>query len=75
MKVKAKISFCGALTMAKGETLPIDDNKVVDDLIEAGYVEVVEEKEPKSEPEKEPEQESEEKQVQNEDKRGKPKSD
>lgn len=65
MKIKAKISFCGALTMAKGETLPIDDNKVVDDLIEAGYVEVVEEKEP----------EQEKKQVQNEDKRGKPKSD
>ncbi len=69
MKIKAKISFCGALTMAKGETKTIEDNKVVDDLIEAGYVEVVEEKEPEEKPAQE------KKQVRNENKRGKPKSD
>ena len=57
MKIKAKISFCGGLTMAKGEEKEIKNNKIVDDLIEAGYVEVIEEKN------------------QNEDKRGKAKSD
>ncbi len=42
MKVKAKISFAGNITMAKGETRNIDSDEVVKDLISAGYVEPVE---------------------------------
>ena len=39
MKIKAKTSFCGALTMAKGETREYSDNAVLTDLLKAGYIE------------------------------------
>ena len=42
MKVKAKVSFAGNITMAKGETKNIDSDEVAKDLIGAGYVEPVE---------------------------------
>ena len=42
MKVKAKVCFCGIVNMSKGEVRDIKDKYVLDDLIKAGYVEVVE---------------------------------
>ena len=41
MKVKAKTSFAGIVTMAAGETRDIPDAKIVKDLVQAGYVEEV----------------------------------
>ena len=43
MKIKAKTNFCGALTMAKGETRECSDETVLTDLLRAGYVEEVKE--------------------------------
>ena len=43
MKIKAKISFCGALSMGKGEVREYSDEAVLSDLLRAGYVEEVEE--------------------------------
>ena len=42
MKVKALQSFTGVLTMQKGKIADCDDEVVVRDLLEAGYVELVE---------------------------------
>lgn len=44
MKIRALTSFSGMLCMAKGEVIECDDKEVLDDLIDAGYVEPVEEK-------------------------------
>ena len=41
MKVKAKTSFAGIVTMAAGEIRDIPDAKIVKDLVQAGYVEEV----------------------------------
>ena len=57
MKVKALQSFTGVLTMQKGKIADCDDEVVVRDLLEAGYVELVE---PKDEPKVEPTGESQE---------------
>lgn len=38
MKIKAIISFCGALTMAAGDVRECSDDAVVSDLLQAGYV-------------------------------------
>lgn len=46
MKVEAVISFCGVLSMAKGEVREYSNEAVLTDLISAGYV-----KEIKDEPE------------------------
>lgn len=43
MKVRATISFCGAVTMAKGEVSECVDNDTLKDLLSCGYVEPVEE--------------------------------
>lgn len=43
MKIKAKISFCGVLSMGKGEVREYSDEAVLSDLLRAGYVEKVEE--------------------------------
>lgn len=64
MKVKALQSFTGVLTMHKGMVADCDNEVVVRDLLEAGYVELVETKiEPETESvgesqESEPETES-----------------
>lgn len=64
MKVKALQSFTGVLTMHKGMIADCDNEVVVRDLLEAGYVELVETKiEPETESvgesqESEPETES-----------------
>lgn len=48
MKVEAVISFCGVLSMAKGEVREYSNEAVLADLISAGYVkEIKEETEPK----------------------------
>lgn len=43
MKAKAKVPFCGLVTMAAGEVKDITDKALVSDLIQAGYVVPVEE--------------------------------
>lgn len=40
--VKAKVSFVGVVTMGAGEVRNIEDKLVLDDLLAAGYVELVE---------------------------------
>lgn len=49
MKVKALISFCGKLSMGKGEVIDCRDEALASELVSAGYIERVEE--PKAEPE------------------------
>lgn len=41
MKVKAKVSFSGLITMHQGEEREIEDKAIRDDLLGAGYVEEV----------------------------------
>ena len=41
MKVKALTSFAGAFTMAKGEVKECSDKAILQDLLQAGYVEKV----------------------------------
>jgi len=43
MKVRATKSFCGAVTMRRGQEADIKDMFIVDDLLKAGYVEALEE--------------------------------
>lgn len=43
MKVRATVSFCGAVTMAKEEVRECADNDTLKDLLSCGYVEPVEE--------------------------------
>lgn len=43
MKIKAKTSFCGILSMAKGEVRECSNQAVLTDLLKAGYVEEVKE--------------------------------
>lgn len=42
MKVKAKVSFSGIVSMGLGDEREIGDETVLKDLLEAGYVEEVE---------------------------------
>lgn len=42
MKIEALVSFCGVLSMAKGEIRDYGDMAVVSDLLDAGYVREVE---------------------------------
>ena len=41
-KVKALVSFAGAISMGKDEVREIDNKTILDDLLNAGYVEAVE---------------------------------
>ena len=41
MKVKAKVSFSGLVSMAAGDTAVITDDAILQDLLQAGYVEAV----------------------------------
>lgn len=41
MKVKAKVSFCGVLSMAKGQEAEIPESEELSDLLAAGYVEEI----------------------------------
>lgn len=53
MKVKAVTNFSGpSLTMSKGEIRDYDNEVVISDLLEAGYIETLEEKKKTQEPEK-----------------------
>ena len=47
MIVKAQVSFSGLISMYAGETRDIPAGEVLNDLLAAGYVEPVEEKQPK----------------------------
>lgn len=44
MKIKAKVSFSGAITMSRGSVCECNDPYVVADLLRAGYVEEVKER-------------------------------
>jgi hypothetical protein len=44
MLVRAKVSFAGTFSMYKSEVKECNDNVVLQDLIQAGYVEEVAEK-------------------------------
>lgn len=44
MKIKALVSFSGAFSMYKGEIKECSDNAILQDLLQAGYVEEVKEK-------------------------------
>ncbi len=41
MKVKALVSFSGEVTMTKGEQLEIKNKEILEDLLQAEYVEEV----------------------------------
>lgn len=41
MKIKAKVSFSGVLSMGLGEIRECDNEELLEDLIQAGYVEEV----------------------------------
>lgn len=43
MKVKARVSFCGVVSMRMGEVRDITDKPVLTDLLNAGYIEEVKE--------------------------------
>ena len=47
MKVKALVSFSGAFSMYKGEVKEYNDKAILQDLLQAKYVEEVEVKEEK----------------------------
>ena len=40
MKITALVGFSGVLTMAAGETREYDNDLVIQDLLEAGYIEI-----------------------------------
>jgi len=44
MKVRALVSFSGAFSMYKGEIKECSDKAILQDLLQAGYVEEVKEK-------------------------------
>ncbi len=46
---KALVSFSGLITMYKGEEREIEDKNIVKDLLQAKYIEEIQEKEVKSE--------------------------
>lgn len=50
MKIKAKVSFCGAFSMSPGEVRECNDVAILHDLFRAGYAEEVREQK-KPEPE------------------------
>lgn len=49
MLYKAKVSFSGLVSMAEGEVKEILDSSIVKDLLNAGYIEKVEEEIKKAE--------------------------
>lgn len=42
-KVKALISFSGLISMTQGETKDVEDRDILDDLLQAKFIEVIEE--------------------------------
>lgn len=44
MKIEALVSFCGILSMSKGEIRDYSVESVVSDLMEAGYIREISEK-------------------------------
>ena len=47
MKVKALVSFCGKVSMGKGEVREVTYQDILKDLLKAGYVVEVKEETPK----------------------------
>ena len=42
MKIRALCAFSGTISMAKGDVCECTDQYVIDDLLQAGYIEAVE---------------------------------
>lgn len=42
MKIRALVSFSGVFSLGKGQELEYDDEVVLQDLLQAGYIEEVE---------------------------------
>lgn len=42
MKIRAIVSFSGVISMAKGSEMEYDNDVVLQDLLQAGYIEEVE---------------------------------
>lgn len=47
MKVKALVSFSGAFSMYKGEIKECSDKAILQDLLQAGYIEEIKSEKPK----------------------------
>ena len=58
---RALISFSGKVSMAEGEIRDISDKAIVDDLLDAKYIEEITPAKPKKVPEPKPEKKVEEK--------------
>lgn len=54
MMYKALISFTGLISMAEGESREISDSSLANDLLKAGYIELVKDVIPKNVTEKKP---------------------
>lgn len=54
MKVRAKISFCGKISMKVNEEKEINNKEILKDLLNAGYVVAAEESETEAEIVKKP---------------------
>ncbi|RDU22764.1 hypothetical protein [Anaerosacchariphilus polymeriproducens] len=52
MVVRAKVSFAGAFSMHKGEVKECSDKAILQDLLQADYIEAAEENKPKKAVEK-----------------------
>lgn len=48
MKIRALVNFAGALSMYTGQEMECDDEVVLQDLLNAGYIEKVQEKKKKA---------------------------
>lgn len=48
MKIKALVSFSGAISMGKGQVMECDDEVILQDLLQAGYIQIQEVKTEKS---------------------------
>ena len=46
---RAKVGFSGLINMRKGEARDIKDKNLIQDLLKANYIELVEEEKPKKE--------------------------
>lgn len=48
MKIKALVPFSGAISMGKGQVMEYDDEVILQDLLQAGYIQIQEVKTEKS---------------------------
>lgn len=56
MKIRAKTSFCGTLSMGVGEIREYSNADVISDLLDAGYIEILKPDETPSKEKREPDE-------------------